>query len=179
MNVKRFLRLFMLVMVLITVSCGQDKKAGVDAEGKNDVSVQRNEETVKFLDQNTQKVYDFYIHIKEALVNSDSNTVQEEAKKAEKIMEESEEAKQLKATLKLISLTEDIKKQRDFFASLTIEVEKMVHTAKIQSGQVHKQFCPMAFEGQGGYWLSNSKEIRNPYYGSKMLKCGSIQKTWK
>ncbi|MFT4674108.1 MAG: hypothetical protein ACI9R6_001009, partial [Saprospiraceae bacterium] len=32
------------------------------------------------------------------------------------------------------------------------------------------------FNNTGGYWLSNSKEIRNPYFGSKMLKCGRIDK---
>jgi hypothetical protein len=34
----------------------------------------------------------------------------------------------------------------------------------------------MAFNNTGGYWLSNSKEIRNPFFGDKMLKCGRIEK---
>ena len=29
----------------------------------------------------------------------------------------------------------------------------------------------MANNNKGGYWLSEKKEIANPYYGSKMLKC--------
>ena len=53
----------------------------------------------------------------------------------------------------------------------------MIKVAEITSGEVYKQYCPMAFEGKGGYWLSNSKEVRNPYYGDKMLKCGSVQET--
>jgi len=32
----------------------------------------------------------------------------------------------------------------------------------------------MAFDGKGGYWLSNSKEIRNPYFGDIMLACGEV-----
>ncbi len=36
-------------------------------------------------------------------------------------------------------------------------------------------FCPMAFDNKGGYWLQDSKEINNPYLGSKMLKCGDIK----
>jgi Cu(I)/Ag(I) efflux system membrane fusion protein len=36
-------------------------------------------------------------------------------------------------------------------------------------------FCPMAFGGKGGYWLQDSEAIKNPYFGSKMLKCGEIQ----
>ena len=30
----------------------------------------------------------------------------------------------------------------------------------------------MAFDNKGAYWLSEEKEIRNPYFGSKMLTCG-------
>ncbi|MBU0469082.1 MAG: efflux RND transporter periplasmic adaptor subunit [Candidatus Omnitrophica bacterium] len=33
-------------------------------------------------------------------------------------------------------------------------------------------FCPMAFNNEGGYWLQDSEDIKNPYFGAKMLKCG-------
>jgi len=42
---------------------------------------------------------------------------------------------------------------------------------------VYKQYCPMAFDGKGAFWLSSSEEIRNPYYGDKMLKCGRVEET--
>ena len=35
----------------------------------------------------------------------------------------------------------------------------------------------MAFDNTGGYWLSNSKEVRNPYFGNSMLKCGEVKET--
>ena len=34
--------------------------------------------------------------------------------------------------------------------------------------------CPMYNKKKGGKWLSESKEIKNPLLGSKMMKCGSI-----
>lgn len=37
-------------------------------------------------------------------------------------------------------------------------------------------FCSMAFDNKGGYWLQDSKDIRNPYFGAKMIKCGEIEK---
>jgi hypothetical protein len=40
---------------------------------------------------------------------------------------------------------------------------------------LYEQFCPMYDKGSA--WLSSSNEVRNPYYGSKMLKCGKVQKT--
>jgi membrane fusion protein, copper/silver efflux system len=35
--------------------------------------------------------------------------------------------------------------------------------------------CPMAFDDRGGDWLQESEQIRNPYYGASMLKCGEIK----
>ncbi|MBC6491569.1 hypothetical protein BC349_10955 [Flavihumibacter stibioxidans] len=35
--------------------------------------------------------------------------------------------------------------------------------------------CPMANNNQGALWLSESMEIKNPYFGSEMLTCGSIE----
>jgi Cu(I)/Ag(I) efflux system membrane fusion protein len=40
-------------------------------------------------------------------------------------------------------------------------------------------FCPMARDGKGGKWLQRGTEIRNPYYGSEMLTCGSVENTLK
>jgi hypothetical protein len=34
----------------------------------------------------------------------------------------------------------------------------------------------MAGEGKVAIWLSEYKEIKNPFFGSKMIKCGSVQK---
>ncbi len=37
--------------------------------------------------------------------------------------------------------------------------------------------CPMAFDGRGGDWLQTKEGTENPYYGSKMFKCGSLKET--
>lgn len=41
--------------------------------------------------------------------------------------------------------------------------------------KIYLSFCPMAFDNKGGYWLQDSEEIKNPYYGEKMLGCGEIK----
>jgi hypothetical protein len=33
----------------------------------------------------------------------------------------------------------------------------------------------MAFNNEGAYWLSAEKEVNNPYFGDKMLHCGSVK----
>jgi hypothetical protein len=39
---------------------------------------------------------------------------------------------------------------------------------------VYYQFCPMAFDNKGAYWISKTEDVRNPYFGLKMLSCGEI-----
>lgn len=39
--------------------------------------------------------------------------------------------------------------------------------------------CPMANNNKGADWLSNSKEVKNPYYGQSMLTCGVVAKEIK
>ncbi len=42
----------------------------------------------------------------------------------------------------------------------------------------YKMYCPMAFDNQGGAWLQDNDDLRNPYYGSMMLTCGTLQATY-
>ena len=44
---------------------------------------------------------------------------------------------------------------------------------------VYIEFCPMANDNKGGYWLSTEEKIQNPYFGKKMLKCGEVKATIK
>lgn len=63
--------------------------------------------------------------------------------------------------------------QREHFKVLSKDVIDMVAITGTKN-TLYQQFCPM-YEG-GSAWLSMSKDIKNPYYGSKMLKCGKVQK---
>jgi len=44
---------------------------------------------------------------------------------------------------------------------------------------LYVEYCPMAFENEGATWLSRESNIANPYFGDKMLRCGSIVDTLK
>jgi Cu(I)/Ag(I) efflux system membrane fusion protein len=37
----------------------------------------------------------------------------------------------------------------------------------------------MAFDNKGAYWLSETEEIRNPYFGDVMLGCGETKEILK
>ncbi len=64
--------------------------------------------------------------------------------------------------------------QREHFKTLSKDIADMVAITGTKSA-LYEQFCPMYDKGSA--WLSTSKEVRNPYYGSGMLKCGKVQKT--
>ena len=134
---------------------------------------------VVFAKEMTTQLYIHYLEVKKHLVNGDTKKVKTAAKKMEKFLSMHNYSKSFEATANLIALTRDLQKQRDFFKTLTEEAETVFKSATIVSGEIYTQYCPMAFEGKGGYWLSDSKEIRNPYYGSKMLKCGTVKEITK
>ncbi|MFD2789952.1 DUF3347 domain-containing protein [Arenibacter antarcticus] len=64
--------------------------------------------------------------------------------------------------------------QREHFKILSKDITDMVAITGTKS-TLYEQFCPMY--DKGSVWLSTSMEVRNPYYGSGMLKCGKVQKT--
>ncbi|MDL5514078.1 DUF3347 domain-containing protein [Arenibacter sp. M-2] len=67
----------------------------------------------------------------------------------------------------------DIIHQREHFKVLSKDVTDMVAITGTQV-KLYEQFCPM-YDG-GTAWLSTKEEVRNPYYGSQMLKCGKVQR---
>tara|TARA_R110000868_G_scaffold276779_1_gene536537 strand:- start:361 stop:993 length:633 start_codon:yes stop_codon:yes gene_type:complete len=67
----------------------------------------------------------------------------------------------------------DIAHQREHFKILSKDVTDMVAITGTEN-TLYEQFCPM-YDG-GSAWLSMSKDVKNPYYGSKMLTCGKVQK---
>ena len=63
--------------------------------------------------------------------------------------------------------------QREHFKTLSKDITDMVAITGTKA-TLYEQFCPM-YDG-GSTWLSMSKDIKNPYYGGKMLTCGKVQK---
>ena len=82
------------------------------------------------------------------------------------------------ADAKSISETQDIKKQRNVFMSLSKKMHDLIKAAKYET-PVFYQFCPMANGGKGANWLSKDDAIKNPYYGSQMMSCGKTVETIK
>jgi hypothetical protein len=80
-------------------------------------------------------------------------------------------------SLKNIKDSKDIDAQRSDFASYNESLYKSIKHFGFKGEKLFYDFCPMAFNNKGAYWLSNTEEIRNPYFGDKMPGCGKVKET--
>jgi len=72
----------------------------------------------------------------------------------------------------------NIEHQREHFEMLSNDIYDLVKT--FDAGQVlYRDFCPMYNKNRGAYWLSETREIQNPYFGKEMLTCGTIKEELK
>jgi len=132
----------------------------------------------KFKDSKIAAVYTHYLHVKNALVLSDSRDAQLGSSALKTALVDAGNSKGAELAEK-ITQASNLKTQRAEFDALTKEIESLVRKSTLLSGEVYKQYCPMANEGNGGYWLSNDPKIKNPYYGDEMLECGEVKEVIK
>ncbi|MFY0654361.1 MAG: DUF3347 domain-containing protein [Cyclobacteriaceae bacterium] len=85
--------------------------------------------------------------------------------------------KEMNTALDKLSGSTEIDAQKKEYAKFNDALYKSIKSFGLGGNTAYYQHCPMALDNQGGYWLSQDKEIRNPYLGSKMLKCGSTKET--
>lgn len=121
-----------------------------------------------------------YYSLKDALVSSNPATAASSAEIFVKALNDIDTAKikvesrnALLSDAVALSQTKDLKVQRVKFASLSANILNLAQTVKLSTEPVYQQYCPM----KQASWLSNSKAIKNPYYGNMMLTCGSVKAT--
>lgn len=132
---------------------------------------------VTFKDFNLGAAYSQYILLKDALVASNADEAKKTVTDLVKALATVKDADgALKAAAKLAGAS-SISEQRLNFSMLSDEMTKLVKGGKLSSGSLYLEYCPMANDNTGAFWLSNEKEIKNPYFGSMMLMCGSVKET--
>ena len=179
-------RLIIAVLALsmtAAYSCKTDKKPQADDHrateqhdhaSHKDGADDRKQESVTFKDEKTGQVYDHYIHVKAALVNTDAGEAQKGARMLVTALSEHDNADKALQFARAIEASEDVEAQRESFFGLSEEITGLV-SGQIASGAVYKQYCPMAFNNKGASWLSSEEAVLNPYFGDKMLKCGTVE----
>ncbi|MEQ1604008.1 MAG: DUF3347 domain-containing protein [Pyrinomonadaceae bacterium] len=74
-----------------------------------------------------------------------------------------------------INRNKEVEHQREHFMKLSNNMYALVFGFKANETEAYLQYCPM----KKASWLSKNKDIKNPYFGSKMLTCGSVKATVK
>ncbi|AJR02313.1 efflux RND transporter periplasmic adaptor subunit [Siansivirga zeaxanthinifaciens] len=136
-----------------------------------------------------RKVYNNYISIKNALVSDDSEKAKLFATQLleafngvdGKLLNDANVKKQwlafadeIKTTSSFISKSLDIKMQRNHFKKLSLVLKNAVTVFGVKE-KVFVEFCPMANDNNGAYWLSKDEAILNPYFGDAMITCGEVK----
>jgi len=69
----------------------------------------------------------------------------------------------------------DVEEQRNQFDFLSQAMINSVKAFGTNEKTYYVQYCPMAKDNKGANWISSEEQIRNPYFGDKMMKCGSVK----
>lgn len=137
-------------------------------------------------------VYKIYFNVKDALVQTDVTTTSAKAKQLKVALGEVKMGelqqdvhlvwmkvmKDLKSDTDKIAIATNIEKQRASFITLSENIYQLMKVSKTEE-PIYFQHCPMANDGKGANWLSKENQVKNPYYGSKMMSCGKTIETIK
>lgn len=85
----------------------------------------------------------------------------------------------LEKELRKAGNTNEIGKMRVLFKNISDQMVMLIKTFGGIDQLVFVDYCPMANNDQGAEWLSTEKEIKNPYFGASMLKCGEVKQEIK
>ena len=136
-----------------------------------------------------EQVIDAYLQVKNGLVKDDEEAVNKAVGvMADKISEVSPtqlEGKGLEAwqnhktlyetKLKEMQHISGLENKRSYFSHISEIMYCTIKSFGLKEGHLYAVFCPMAFNNKGAYWITDNKEIQNPYFGGKMPKCGEIK----
>ncbi len=153
------------------------------------------ENTPKAFKEQLAEVIKDYLALKDALVLTDNVQARESAAQfleslsgvdrsllKDKVQSDSheywmEQLDALQAHGQQIRALEDVEEQRKQFDFLSQALINTIKVFGITEDTFYIQHCPMAFDYTGADWISDAEEIRNPYFGDKMLTCGIIEET--
>lgn len=137
-------------------------------------------EDIEISSADFRQILESYLSLKVTLVEDEEKA---SFKKAEQLYQNINSARfePLQAKEAFLELTNKIKNSNNI--EITRQNFQYVSDILIDLAQKNNpldqtlfvQYCPMADNDNGAFWLSTEEEIKNPYFGSMMLRCGSVE----
>ena len=140
---------------------------------------------------NLEKLFHIYFDLKNALADDAPNKAREHGRKLKEQLSDvgkhsldgehhmfwMDRYEDIEESIEKLLDASDKEEMRVHFEPLS---EAFIETARTLGaiGQTwYVAFCPMVDGDRGAYWLSEFEEIKNPYFGDMMLRCGEVRET--
>lgn len=172
----KYLVLFLIIIQNFACTQGNKEAAGQIENSKSSSTVETNTSgKATFKSPGVAAIYSTYTNLRDALVATDLGTAKKYALELKNALEEHDKFQEA-SIVAVIHEADEVEVARESFYNLN-EALGAILQKNIASGKINKCYCPMARGNQGGSWFTTGLEINNPYFGDKMLKCGSIKET--
>lgn len=176
-----------ILIAFVIISCNQKNKQEETA-----VETMKSETTTKKVNASNfsiEEIVTNYLSLKNALTKDDSNGAADAGKTFVETLKNSDmknlSGEQMKSYM---DIADDAKEnaehigdnagkldhQREHFVLLSKDINDLIKVFGTNQ-KLYQDYCPMADAGKGATWISEIKDIKNPYYGADMLTCGSIK----
>ncbi len=137
------------------------------------------------------EMYNHYLHLKDALVAAKADEAKGAAQGLLTALDKTDasaltgeqktffdqHAGMIRQHAGAIAGGSDLEAQRGQLDMLSTGAYSLLKAFGANDQTLYYQHCPMANNDKGGNWISQTSEIKNPYFGDKMLKCGETKET--
>lgn len=163
------------VIAFFLVACN----SAANSEAPESSDAQTTETQTQADDQHmTAQAVDAYMLLKNALIASDAdgsvNAAMELKSELSGLPEDDTLLTVMIMASDSLAHSEDLSVQRSAFEIISDNF--YIYLKENGNGRpLYRQYCPMAFNNRGAYWISDEKQVMNPYFGDAMLKCGAVR----
>ena len=162
---------FSLAILIGLAACSGNPQ---ETQQSSEPAAARTEKAEVAKQKTMEGVVNQYLSIKNALVASDAERAQAGAVELLNVIDATK-MPLLQQKTKEMAAVNNLDTLRTHFDSLSVALYEQVKQQPDSSRVLYKQYCPMAFDNRGAFWLSTYREIENPYFGDEMLNCGRVE----
>lgn len=186
---KKIIFVLVLSAVIIAACNSKGNKSDATISGNRDTvqTVSKNDDAAK--SHSINEVVADYLQLKNALANDNGSAAADAGKKLENTIAEFDKSSLTGEQMSVLSDTQDdikehaehisangdkIEHQREHFEMLSKDIYDLVKAVRAKQA-LYMDYCPMYNNNKGAMWLSENKEIVNPYLGKEMSTCGQVK----
>jgi uncharacterized protein (DUF885 family) len=183
----------LLSATFVFAACSNNNASKESSEKKSDTTSQTVSNAEPAKGGSVNDVVSAYLNLKNALTSDNGNEAASAAKEMGEALSKVDDASLTPEQRKVYAdVKDDIKEhsehiasngsniphQREHFDLLSQDMIDLVKaTGSTQT--LYRDFCPMYNNKKGASWLSETKDIKNPYLGKEMPKCGEVKEEIK